>query len=386
MGHPKDIFKNRGPLTEEEIKAYLSGELTTEQRREIELKMAQDDFNLTAMSGFEENPDGLKGFEEVQRKVQADISKKGKKWQFHHTIIVSAVLMVGTMLLGPFLFPDHGQTSAPEKPSASNEEEIAQPIANETEAIVELSDEEIEKAVVLDELDIVHATEVISTSPVIIDSALIDDPINEEIAVQKSIDIKKVAANTSLDNINVPAKDDIIYSNVPLIYMKNFLLVDYSKIYIDPPTLQEIQLTGTSPALENKDDELSELHENNIQTVVITYKDYLRETQEQFEQHDFKSALKRYKTILSKYPNDLNAHFYSGLCYFNIGKYDLAIKHFKIAKNHPYNTFQIDAEWYLAKTYCQQGKTSLCQQLLQQIINDGQHYKAQAEVLLEKLK
>lgn len=384
MGHPKDIFKNRGPLTEQEIKDYLSGKLNDKQRKEIELKMGQDEFNMTAMEGFEETPEAMKGFENIKGQVHTSIAKKGKKWQFYHTVILSIVLMGATMLSGKFLFPDHGQTSLPEE---DQQEETSQEenTTIESQVIVEeLSDEEIEKSVVLDPLNIVHAKEVISASPVIIDSALQVDPLKEELAIKESIEIKKVA-NSSLNIIEVPTKDEIVYSNVPLIYMKNFLLVDYSKIYINPPTLEQQQIFGTSPALENKDDSLSDVFDSNIQTVVITYKDYLRETQELFEQHEFKSALKRYKVILNKYPEDLNAHFYSALCYYNIGQYDLAIQHFKIAKNHPYNTFQIDAEWYLAKTFYQIGKKESCKKLLNKIIEEGQYYTPQAKALLEKL-
>lgn len=384
MGHPKDIFKNRGPLTEQEIKDYLSGKLNDKQRKEIELKMGQDEFNMTAMEGFEETPEAMKGFENIKGQVHTSIAKKGKKWQFYHTVILSIVLMGATMLSGKFLFPDHGQTTLPEE----DQQEETSPEENSTiespVIVEELSDEEIEKSVVLDPINIVHAKEVISASPVIIDSALQVDPLKEELAIKESIEIKKVA-NSSLNNIEVPTKDEIVYSNVPLIYMKNFLLVDYSKIYINPPTLEQQQIFGTSPALENKDDSLSDVFDSNIQTVVITYKDYLRETQELFEQHEFKSALKRYKVILNKYPEDLNAHFYSALCYYNIGQYDLAIQHFKIAKNHPYNTFQIDAEWYLAKTFYQIGKKESCKKLLNKIIEEGQYYTPQAKALLEKL-
>lgn len=386
MGHPKDIFKNRGPLTEQEIQDYLSGKLNKKELREIELKMAQDEFNLSAMTGFEETSGSFAGFEKVRSQVETHISKKSRSWQFHHTIILSVVLMAGTMILGTYIFPDHGQTTLPTKENTDNLDntETVATVIDSMPVIQELSDEEIEAAVVLDELEIVHAKEVIAESPVIIDSTLMADPVYEDVAIQKSIEIKKIASNTQLENIEVPAKDEIIYSNVPLIYMKNFLLVDYSKIYITPPTIEHLELTGTSAALANKDDELNEMYDSDIHTVVITYKDYLRETQELFEKHDFKGALKRYKTILSKYPNDLNAHFYSGLCYFNIGKYNKAIEHFKIAKNHPYNTFQVDAEWYLAKTFCRLGNSN-CEEHLQKIIEDGHYYSEQAKQLMEKL-
>lgn len=383
MGHPKDIFKNRGPLTEQEIKDYLSGKLNDQQRKAIELKMAQDEFNMAAMAGFEESPEAMKGFENIKGQIHSNIAKKGKKWQFHHTLIVSVALMGLTMLASKFIFPDHGQTTLPEE----TQEEVLTPqdtVAEEPVIVEELSDEEIEKAVVLDPLNIVHASEVIVSSPVIIDSTLQEDPAQEELAIQESIEIKKVA-NTGLSNIEVPTKDDIIYSNVPLIYINNFLLVDYSKIYITPPTVEQTQIFGTSPALENKEDSLSDIFDDNIQTIEISYKDYLGETQELFEKHEFKTALKRYKVIMNKYPEDLNAHFYSALCYYNIGKYDLALQHFKIARNHPFNTFEIDAEWYTAKTLNQMGKTTACKKLLNKIIDGGQYYAPQAQKLLDQL-
>lgn len=385
MGHPKDIFKNRAPLTDQEIQDYLSGKLSGKQRKEVELKMAQDEFNLAAMTGYEETPEALNGFDLVKDKVNAHITKEKRGWKFHHTIILCAALSVGMMFLGPFLFPNHGQTTDVSQDTEETEEIAPEVIEEDVQSdIVELSDEEIEAAVVLEEFELVHAKEVITSSPVIIDSALSSNPAEEEIAINESIEIKKIAANTSLDNIDIPTKDDIIYSNVPLFYMESFLLVDYSKIYITPPTFEKIQLSGTSAALENKDDQLSEAHEDNVQTITISYKDYLRETQDLFGQNKFKGALKRYKVILSKYQDDLNAHFYSGLCYFNIGEYNLAIQHFKIAKNHPFNTFQIDAEWYMAKTFYQQGKTESCKKLLEKIIEGGQFYSTQAQKLLKK--
>lgn len=387
MGHPKDIFKNRGPLTDQEIQDYLSGKLSKQQQREIELKMSQDGFNMDAMTGFQGSESGFAGFEKVQREIRANIKKQGRKWQFHHTLILSGILVLGTMFLGPFLFPDHGEKNSMLVEDIVTSEETAEPVETQNQVLVEeLSDEEIEKAVLLDELDIVQPNVVITSSPIMIDSAIQNDPSNLDIAFKEIVEIKKVAANTDLTNIEVPTKDDIVYSNVPLIYMKNFLLVDYSKIYVNPPTLEEITLSGTSAALENKDDELNEMYETNVYYDTITYQDFLRETQEQFGQNKFKGALKRYKTILKKYPNDLNAHFYSGLCYFNIGKYEKAIEHFMIAKNHPYNTFQLDAEWYMARTYCQQGKSALCHELLQQIVVDKQYYHKQAQELLDKVK
>lgn len=386
MGHPKDIFKNRGPLTEQEISDYLNGKLSEKAQRKVELKMAQDEFNMDAMEGFSESGAEFEGFEVARQNFQTSVRKAKKGWQFHHTIILSIILMGGTMFLGPYLFPDHGNTTLPTNQNEdidSAKNNISD--ASDEQLLEELSDDEIEASVILDELQIVQPVQVIVESPVVIDSTIANDNEKLDQALQESIEIKKISAKTDLENILVPSSDEIVYSNVPLIYMRNFLLVDYSKIYVDPPTIEKVELFGTSPDLENKEDVQPDGLEDNVQTIIITYKEYLTETQELFEAHKFKSALKRYKVILNKYPDDLNAHFYSGLCYFNIGKYDLAIQHLNVAQKHPYNTFQIDAEWYIAKTYYQQGKTAACKNKLEAIIADGKYYKEQAEKLLMKL-
>ncbi len=163
-------------------------------------------------------------------------------------------------------------------------------------------------------------------------------------------------------------------------------MVDYGKIYTKAPSIKKIEFSGTSAALENKDDVLNEGQQPAvIITIEIPYKDYMAETQLLFGKNDFKSALKRYKVVLKAYPEDLNAHFYSGLCYYNIGKYSLAHKHFDLAEKHPYNTFKIDAQWYNAKTFYVEKKDEECKVVLKKIISDNDYYASQAKELLNKL-
>ncbi|MCB9194920.1 MAG: hypothetical protein H6598_01670 [Flavobacteriales bacterium] len=388
MGHPKDIFKNQSPLTEKEIQDYLSGNLTDEQRRKIELKMAQDEFNLAAMDGFETSGNGLAGFNQVRTQFGKTIHKKAKGWKFIHTIILSVILMIGTMFLGPFLFPDHGKNSMnPEIENdpinIENNEDIE---IEDFSKVLELSDDEIEASITLEEFKLVNPKEVIVSSPITLDSSMTVTSDKKNKAIETSIELKTEIAESHPVAIEVPTKADIVYSNVPLIYMANYLLVDYSKILKSAPSIQKIELTGTSAALENQDDKLGDEFDTGVKTIEIPYLDYLMETQVLFDKHDFKGALKRYKVILSSYSEDLNAHFYSGLCYYNLGKYDLALKHLNAAKKHPFNTFAIDAQWYIAKTYYMQGKNETCKKHLLIIIEEGDFYSQQAKSLLEKIK
>ena len=50
----------------------------------------------------------------------------------------------------------------------------------------------------------------------------------------------------------------------------------------------------------------------------IDYQDFLSLSLNKFKNNKYKAALINFNTIRDQYPNDLNAHYYGGLCYYNI--------------------------------------------------------------------
>jgi tetratricopeptide (TPR) repeat protein len=384
MGNPKDIFKSHSLLTEKEMSDYLSGNLSEEQKKIIENKFSQDEFNADALEGLESNPAALEGYESARETVLKNIDKKSGGWQFHHTMILAIVAVAAMLIIGSKLFPESGHVAyvPPVTPTDSVSQE--EPIANIEE---EITDIEIEEAIELPEIHLVKAKEIIAASPVVLDTVVnSSDPISN-MTYDETVELKKVDPIAAPDKILVPTKDKIVYSNVPVIYSHKFLMVDYGKIYTKQPSIKKIEFSGTSAALENKDDVLNEGQTpEEIITIEIPYKDYMSETQSIFGKNDFKSALKRYRVVLKAYPEDLNAHFYSALCYYNIGKYSLAHKHFDLAEKHAYNTFKIDAQWYNAKTFYMEKKDDECRKVLEKIIENNDYYALQAKELLKKLK
>lgn len=389
MGNPKDIFKSHNLLTEKEISDYLGGNLSEEQKKIIENKFSQDEFNAEALEGLESNPAALAGYESARETVLKNIDKKSGGWQFHHSLMMAVIALVAVFILGAKLFPESGQvTTVPSTvPQDSTSNQLATIETPENLIEEEITDIEIEEAIELPEIHLVKAKEVIAESPVVLDTVIIpSDPISN-MTYDETVELKKVDPIAAPDKIVVPTKDKIVYSNAPVIYTHKFLMVDYGKIYTKQPTIKKIEFSGTSAALENKDDVLNEGQvADEIITKEIPYKEYMAETQLLFGKNDFKSALKRYRIVLKAYPEDLNAHFYSALCYYNIGKYDLAHKYFNLAEKHAYNTFKIDAQWYNAKTFYMEKKDEECRKVLEKIIQDNDYYATQAKELLKKLK
>lgn len=378
MKSPKEIFKSKAPLSQEDISSYLEGNLSHAEQNRIEQKLAQDDFNKDAFEGIENNPSAMLSFDEVKQKVNQQIKQNQIFWKFQYTLILVGAIAIGITLLAPYIFSDKDQSffdkSIP-KPKQKVEE---------IPIVMSMTDEEIDESEYIDLMDMILPEVVISVSPVVMNDKYKVEPKVVESEYDKAMEIKKVD-NISVSNIELPTIKDIVYTNVPTFYVEKFLMVDYSSIYTEQIPVQVIEYSGTPANLESADKSNTSLVEPKVITKFVTYKSYLFETQELFAVNNFKGALKRYNVILAHYPNDLNAHFYGGLCYFNLKQPQKALEHFEVAQKHMYNTFKIDAEWYSAKAYRLMKDNETCKSILEKIIQDNGYYAKQALDMLKKM-
>jgi hypothetical protein len=294
-------------------------------------------------------------------------------------LLVSA-LALGITFLAPYIFGDAEMPAmkmAPSKPKNST------PHLSSSEVLA-MTDDEIDGSEYIELEEMILPELIIAASPVVMNEKYKIEKTVVENEFAKALEIKKIGSPI-LENITLPTIDDIVYSNVITFYVHKFLMVDYTAIYTDQLPVQNMVYSGV-PANVEGSDEIQEVEEApKVVTQYVTYKQYLFDTQELFAANNFKSALKRYLHILSHYPQDLNAHFYGGLCYYNLQQFDKAIEHFDKAAKHPYNTFRLDAEWYKAKAYFASGEKIKSKELLQKIIDKNDYYAKQALDLLQKL-
>ena len=123
-----------------------------------------------------------------------------------------------------------------------------------------------------------------------------------------------------------------------------------------------------------------------VRKIDITYVDYLEQSIFFFEQSKYKKALKRFNTILETYDDDINAHFYGGLCYYNLGQYEKAIHHFDNSYNLNYGNFRQEAQWFKAKALVEMNDLTNAKKLLNNIVNENKFYANKSKNLLEKIK
>lgn len=169
------------------------------------------------------------------------------------------------------------------------------------------------------------------------------------------------------------------------IYLHSFKSIDYRK-YRNRPEIEQpeqIILSGTDASQENKG---AKQAGGQTQTTAIPYIDYLNKSLSYLNKSNWKQSLMRFNTILVAYPDDVNALFYGGLCYYNLQQFTQASVAFSACLQLEFNNFNEEAQWYLALSKKSDGKTEDAKKLFEQMLLQNGYYAKQAAEELKKLK
>lgn len=169
------------------------------------------------------------------------------------------------------------------------------------------------------------------------------------------------------------------------IYLQDLKAIDYS-LYRNKPTveIEQIILTGIPANQKDKDDVVSE--EPQVKLVNVPYMDYLDKSLNYTNRGKWKQALSRFNEILKNYPDDVNARFYAGWCYYNLGQYDDACVNFSACLQLEFSNFNDEAEWYLAESRLAKGDKNSAKELFIKIRDQKGFYSKQAEKVLKSWK
>lgn len=168
------------------------------------------------------------------------------------------------------------------------------------------------------------------------------------------------------------------------IYLHHMKTIDYSEYRNKPEiSIEQIILTGL-PANFESEEELQA--ESTTKTVQIPYMDYLEKTMSYVDKGRWKQALTRFEEILKTYPDDVNAIFYSGMCYYNLQQYQQACTQFSSCLQLNFSNFNEEATWYLAKSRMANNEKALAKELFTAIRDNKGYYAKQAEKVLKDWK
>jgi tetratricopeptide (TPR) repeat protein len=156
-------------------------------------------------------------------------------------------------------------------------------------------------------------------------------------------------------------------------YVNDLKVLDYR--YYRKKTRQEKTdlLTGTPAAQEYQGAGV-----NQRDNLDISYMNFLSNTLSDFNRGEYKVALIGFDQILSTYPDDVNALFYSALCLYNLKQFNLCEQRLKVMNLAKFDNFDEEQHWYLLLCYKAQGETQDFSDLKQEIIRANGFYASKA--------
>lgn len=156
-------------------------------------------------------------------------------------------------------------------------------------------------------------------------------------------------------------------------YVNDLKVLDYR--YYRKKTRQEKSnlLTGTPAAQEVQGTDV-----NQKDFLEFSYMNFLSNTLSDFNRGEYKAALIGFDQILSSYPDDVNALFYSALCLYNLKQFNLCEQRLKVMDLAKFDNFDEEQHWYLLLCYKAQGKTQDFSDSKQEIIRANGFYASKA--------
>lgn len=382
----KHMFEESGFLSQEELEKYVSGNVTREEQYVIEQKISANQLNTEAIEGFEHNPNALPNIDKYKQQF-LDSTSTTPNWLKAPVIVPALAILVGftiaTLVTVDYLQRRHEPAKeAAVKPMQEPEKYIEQPYLNDFEE---------------DQQEIVSAAE-IDEAKQISYKVTLDNQVEQKASVIPASDEKEAKPEkkqfegeiTALETEHVTAhvpeqkvRKSSSMSNVVVKYYHELKTVDYSKFYGQMVSAPGFDLSGVEAKYEYRmnNDEWNRYGPN---TTRVTYGKYLGDAMEKFANNQYKEALQDYRVVLEQFPEDQNALFYGGLCYYNIGKPEKAIQFFLQIEKSYINTFYEEAKWYKALSYEQLNETEKLKATLEEIIDENGFYAKKASQKLGK--
>jgi len=353
----------------ERLRRYYGNEMSQIERHQLEADALEDPFLKDAMDGFDDNPSS---FEQFYQRHKAQLKPRNS---------FTFILALGGLLA---LFV----TAALLTLNQPKVEELVITPSSQIDTLVTFdSDMEIEMIIPsIESMIAIPENEQIKTVDVISDQSQLNilEPKNVETEL---IVVPEIIQNTP-DKLETEREDWNWYKpkrrGIPTAYVHGFKVVDYREIRRENEKIsyKRYELGGVA-ANQESENSATELIEQEVE---VPYFTYLTKTMSFFQEENFKASLNRHLIILEQYPEDLNALFYSGLAYYNLGKYEESIRFFAQIMLLDNQIFNQEAEWYRAKCLNQLDRKKEAKTALEEIIMKGGFYTEDAIALRAKLK
>ncbi|MFK8038210.1 MAG: tol-pal system YbgF family protein [Crocinitomicaceae bacterium] len=348
---------------------YFGGKMTKVEMHQLEKEALSDAFLKDAMDGYTENASGIKYYNQHLK----------KRFGFDYKYWVISILSIALIIMSTLYFTKAGQ-----KPALISQADINKQIPDEnisSQQEYEVIPKDIEQMETIAVVSQIQHEKIVQDFTENQTYHLETDSVSDDIIL---VDPNQLIFEEALPEIIITKQERKIIT-YPYRYYYDMAVVDYARFENREKLINKTVYTFSGLDASFESDSARNNHDLIEQTVQVSYLEYLEETIYYFSKDKYKNALKRLNTISLQYKNDLNALFYGGLCYYNLGKFDKALESFKKVLQLKEGPFVEESKWYEAKTLLKLKRTKETKTLLAEIIMFNGYYAEQAATLLRGL-
>jgi len=205
---------------------------------------------------------------------------------------------------------------------------------------------------------------------------------SQNVPERENFEVFRMQENVAIGLDSEIAKTNIRHPKAQEIALSNFIFIDYRGIRRKVIKPMKSNFTGVSANLENENTADLFLPETDLSTE-IAYHDYLEATALLMNKGNFEKSIKRFEIILKQFPDDHNALFYIGFCYFQLQQFAESLKFLNQLKQPIWGNFEEETQWYKAKCYFELGQRNQFIKEANEIIQKNGFYSTQAKALMK---
>ena len=384
------IFGNKGDLSRSEIDSYVNEK---RELQKIEEKSLSDDFNADALEGFEKHGLGTDAMRSLDEKMKPN----------ENTNKVLYIALFSTAALVLVLLSLYGVKKLQ---SNDNQQQLAVLDKEEDEPKFETKIESTEplEEEVMDEVPSPQSTteNFIGSKEKKSSQTNTEDPVinfdNDGITNESRSSFDQFGSDEgamlseTLRSNQAPRRaqpqetTNLSYKSVKEVYFHDYKLVDYRPHRSGDRMEEREDLPGVPADQMDVEDQEGIWNDSDAFTEKkVSYISYLEETMRLMKLGKVDVSIKRFKKIHSFYPDDVNAHFYLGILYYEKGNFKSSIFHLESSFSFFYGNFYEEAQFYIAKCYIGLGEELKAKKTLRKIIANEGFYSNQAKELLKGL-
>lgn len=171
--------------------------------------------------------------------------------------------------------------------------------------------------------------------------------------------------------------------NSDVVYIYNLKITDYERLYFKQAG--KFSFGRHTPSFKENEETMDNQFGADSEEIIVAEK-VLKKGLIYLNKEKYNKSIAEFQILIDNNPNDINALFYSAFAFYQIDKYNLAIKNFNAVLSHANNVFHPEAKWNLALVYLKTGEEQTAKQLLLEIVNEKGFYAKKAEVRLATFK